>query len=125
MAHQGDMMPMPTAEDTLALHLAELGNKLYFLRGYRYAPPRKFEADFAVWRTCPFCEGCPDFQRPFALIEVTGGIYSKQAHGSVTGVLKDNERLYHAFLNGWHMIRVTPQQVESGEAKGMIEEALR
>ena len=116
-------MPMPTAEDTLAIHLAELG--LHFQRQFAYADGRKFKADFAVWGPGRLGSGVCTTDDRFALIEVTGGIYSKQAHGSVTGVLKDNERLYHAFLNGWHMIRVTPQQVESGEAKGMIEAALK
>jgi hypothetical protein len=108
------------AEDLLAMHLAELG--LHFVRQYRYAPPRKFKADFAVW------DG-PDWSRladdRLCLIEVTGGIYSKQAHGSITGILKDNERLLEAFKAGWAMIRVTPDQVMTGEAKRLIEAALK
>jgi len=117
------------AEDLLAVHLTELG--LHFERQFKYAKGRKFNADFAVWQ--PWGVGNYRYLIPgqgypglrLCLIEVTGGIYSKQAHGSVTGVLKDNERLFEAFKAGWHMIRVTPQQVGSGEAKRMISEALR
>jgi len=120
---------MNPAEDLLSVHLAELG--LHFERQYAYAKGRRFKADFAVWQ--PWGVGNYRYLIPgqgypglrLALIEVTGGIYSKQAHGSVTGVLKDNERLNQATLNGWKMLRFTPQQVESGEAKGMIEEALK
>ena len=110
------------AEDLLAVHLTELG--LHFERQFKYAKGRKFNADFAVWY--PAQQGWPHelHGARLALIEVQGGIYSRQAHGSVTGVLADNERLYQAYLNGWHMIRVTPQQVESGEAKALIEAML-
>ena len=131
---------MNPAEDLLSVHLAELG--LHFERQYAYAKGRRFKADFAVWQ--PWGVGNYRYLIPgqgypglrLALIEVTGGIYqkgkpcplcgrtSKGAHGSVTGVLKDNERLFEAFKAGWHMIRVTPQQVGSGEAKRMISEAL-
>ena len=100
-------------EDLLAVHLTELG--LHFERQYVYAPGRRFRADFAVWG--------PGMQA-FALIEVQGGTFTRGAHGSVTGILKDNARLYAAFRAGWHVLRFTPQQVETGEAKRMIEEAL-
>jgi len=120
---------MNPAEDLLSVHLAELG--LHSERQFAYAKGRRFKADFAVWQ--PWGVGNYRYLIPgqgypglrLCLIEVTGGIYSKQAHGSVTGVLKDNERLNQATLNGWKMLRFTPQQVESGEAKALIEEALK
>ena len=122
-------MTPPNMEDLLALHLAELG--LHSERQFAYAKGRRFKADFAVWQ--PWGVGNYRYLIPgqgypglrLCLIEVTGGIYSKQAHGSVTGVLKDNERLNQATLNGWKMLRFTPQQVESGEAKRMVSEALK
>jgi hypothetical protein len=104
---------MNAAEDLLAVHLKELG--LHFIRDFRYVPGRKFEADFAVWT------GPPLYDHRFALIEVTGGIWQRKSHGSVSGVLKDNERLLEAFKAGWPMIRFTPDQVKSGEAKTAIE----
>ena len=117
-------MTPPNMEDLLALHLTELG--LHFVRQYAYSPPRKFRADFAVWWRwrCGRQEGCRLGDR-LCLIEVTGGIWTHQAHSSRSGVLKDNERLWHAFRAHWPMVRFTPQQVESGEAKAMVEAALR
>lgn len=97
------------AETLLGVHLQELG--LYFKQGYRYVPGRKFEADFAF----------PDRR---LLIEVQGGIYSRAAHGSITGILADNERLNLATLNGWGMFRFTPDQVKDGTAIETIRKAL-
>ena len=116
---------MNPAEDLLAIHLAELG--LRFVRQWRYAKGRRFRADFAVWRTIFIPDEPPEssyIEQRFALIEVTGGVYTRQAHGSITGVLIDNTRLYFAFLADWPMLRFTPQQVENGTAKALIEAAL-
>jgi len=141
------------AESLLAVHLQELG--LHFKQGYRYVPGRKFEADFAVWYPLPqppahtsttsftLYEGHiqvdpePRHGARFALIEVQGGIFrkgkpcrvcgrtDKGAHGSVTGIKRDNERLYWAFRSGWSVLRFTPDQVKDGTAKAMIEAALK
>jgi len=117
-------MTFSPAETLLAVHLQELG--LHFERQFRYVPGRKFTADFAVWWAKPKrrMKEPPPLYR-LALIEVQGGVYSRQAHGSVTGILKDNDRLYHAFLNHWPMIRFTPDEVMNGTAKAMIAAALR
>ena len=80
-------------------------------RQYRYAPPRKFAADFA-WPA----------QR--LLVEVQGGIWTRQAHGSIKGVLADIDRLNAATLAGWRLLRFTPEMVKSGAARMMIDEAL-
>lgn len=109
------------AEDLLAVHLEELG--LHFQRQYKYAKGRKFEADFAVWKDPPHWTKL--HPERFALIEIQGGIFSRKAHGSIVGILNDNKRLYYAFLNGWNVIRFTVQQVESGEAKQLISEAMQ
>ena len=81
-------------------------------RQYRYAPPRKFAADFA-WPA----------QR--LLVEVQGGIWTRQAHGSIKGVLADIDRLNAATMAGWRLLRFTPDMVKSGAARMMIEDALR
>ena len=96
-------------EDLLAIHLRELGAQ--FERQFHYIPGRKFAADFAI---------------PSAslLIEVQGGIYSGQAHGSVTGIKKDNERLNLATLNGWSLLRFAPDEVSDGTAQRMIARVL-
>jgi len=119
--------PLNEAEACMALHLQELG--LHFERQFPYAPPRKFKADFAVWRgggkwASNVRGGFVTKARRLCLIEVTGGIWTHQAHSSRSGVLKDNERLWYAFLNQWPMVRFTPDQVNSGEAKRLLEGAL-
>jgi hypothetical protein len=117
---------MNAAEELLSIHLTELG--VYFQQEWQYAAGRRLRADFAVWdrhaknwRT----HGIHETTRLF-LIEVQGGVYGKggKAHGSITGILADIERLNQATLNGWKMLRFTPQQVENGEAKAMIQQAI-
>ena len=100
---------MSAAEDLLAFHLRAAG--IEFVQQHAYAPPRKFRADFAF---------------PYArlLVEVQGGVYSRKAHGSITGVLADIERLNTATLAGFRLLRFTPQAVKSGEALQLIERVL-
>lgn len=98
------------AEDLLAFHI-KAGGFPAVVREYLYAPPRKLRADFAF----------PDAR---LLVEVQGGIYTRKAHGSVTGVLADIDRLNAATLAGWRLIRVTPDMVNSGEALQLIARAL-
>lgn len=93
----------------LAMQLKAVG--IPFERQYVYAPPRKFRADLA-------------FPAHRLLVEVVGGVYTRQAHGSISGILKDIERLNHATRAGWLMMRVTPDHVRSGEAIQWIEEML-
>ena len=105
-------MSVNEAEELLGIHLAELGCN--YERQVLYAPGRRFRADFLV----------RDTLSPF-LIEVQGGVYSRQAHGSISGILQDNERLNEATIAGFGMLRFTPDQVKSGEAKATIARALR
>lgn len=106
-----------SAEEVLALQL-EAG-KWTFTRQHEYAKPRRFKADFLV-RHC----GVSWCDVPSVLVEVQGGIYSRQAHGSVTGVLADLERGNAAAIAGYRVIRVTPQMVDDGTALQLIEKAL-
>lgn len=101
------------SEDLLAFQIkaAKLPEPV---RQYRYAPPRKFRADFA-WLLPP----------PYSLlVEVQGGIFTRQAHGSIKGVLADIDRLNAATMAGWRLLRVTPAMIKSGEALILIEGAL-
>jgi predicted dithiol-disulfide oxidoreductase (DUF899 family) len=113
------------AEDLLAIQLAELG--LHFQRQYKYAKGRRFKADFAVWYCAPQywdLETSLEYDYRLALIEIQGGIFTRQAHSSITGILKDNERLYEACRAEWSVLRFTPQQVNSGRAKEMLKDLL-
>lgn len=62
-------------------------------REFKYAKNRKLRVDFAY----------PE--KKFG-IEIDGGIYSRQAHGSISGILNDIERNNQAALNGWTIIRI-------------------
>lgn len=101
------------SEDLLAFQIkaAKLPEPV---RQHYYAPPRKFRADFA-WLLPP----------PLSLlVEVQGGIWSRKAHGSITGVLADIDRLNAATLASWRLLRVTPEMVKDGTALKLIEKAL-
>lgn len=92
------------------MHLDEL--RIPYWRQYRYVPGRQFRADF----------GIPERK---LLIEVQGGVFSRRAHGSITGVLKDNERLNQATLQGYRVLRFTPDEVMDGRAKETVAQCLK
>lgn len=53
-------------------------------------------------------------------VEIDGGVYSRRAHGSITGILTgmQKQNLYASIR--WHCLRVTPDQVKSGLALAMV-----
>ena len=111
-------MSKRNAEDELAYALSIAGEPFTaHERQYRYVPGRKFAADFA-W---------PDAR---LLVEVQGGIYSGEAHGSISGIKADIERLNLATLNGYRLLRFIPPRAKDmdewiGETLATIEEALK
>lgn len=102
---------MSDAEDMLAFQIQAVGLPAPE-RQYYYARPRKLRADFA-------------WPPRMLLCEVQGGIWNRKAHGSITGILADIDRLNTATLEGWQMLRVTPEMVKDGSALKLIEEAFR
>ena len=99
------------AESLLAFQLRAVG--IEFVRQHQYAPPRKFRADFG-------------FLRPRGLlVEIQGGVFNRKAHGSITGILADIDRLNAATMADWRLLRFTPDMVRDGRALAMIERALR
>ena len=98
------------AEDVLAFQLKAVG--IEFVRQYCYAKPRRLRADFA-------------FPSARLLVEIQGGVFQRKAHGSITGILADIDRLNTATLAGWRLLRFTPQAVQSGEALQLIDRALK
>ena len=104
-------MTASNAEDLLAFQLRAVG--IEFVRQYQYAPPRKFKADFG-------------FLRPRGLlVEIQGGVFNRKAHGSITGILADIDRLNAATMADWRLLRFTPDMVRDGRALKLIEQALR
>jgi very-short-patch-repair endonuclease len=74
---------------------------------YRFSKERRFRLDIAF---PPYKVG----------VEVDGGVFSRQAHGSITGILRDMEKHNLLVLEGWRVLRYTPAAVKSGEAiKGL------
>ena len=93
------------------------------VRQWRFAPPRRFTADFG-WP-----HGCPDPAMPFwaVAVEIEGGVFmrGKSSHSSGTGILRDMEKGNEYALRGIRCLRVTPEQVKSGQALALIERLLK
>lgn len=111
---KGDPPAPPSAlEESLAAQIRLTGlpvpvteHRFHALRGWRF--------DFA-W---------PD--RRLAL-EVEGGIgarYATGRHATGQGFTADTRKYNEAALAGWRVLRVTGEQVKSGEALGWLERAL-
>ena len=104
------MTRINVGETLLAIHLDELG--VAFVDQFYYVPGRQFRADF----------GIPSHR---LLIEVNGGrLMENSGHSGPTGIQRDNERLNHATLHGWRLLRFTPQEVSSGAAKVWIQKVI-
>ncbi len=122
------------AEEGLAFNLKAGGFE--FLTQVEYIPGRKFRADFLVYGNTITLEPGPvvlPLKRPRVLVEVWGGIAPFKrtrkdgqvveqagAHGSVTGILKDIERLNEAMIAGFDVLRFTTKQVDDGYAMTTI-----
>jgi len=131
IVHDIERAKQGAGEDAMAAVLDELG--IYYQRQYSYSDKRRFKADFAVWMP----KYPQSFEVPCVLIEIVGGVYPFKrtrkdgtevlkagAHGTVKGIIADIERLNEASILGWRMLRFTPQQVESGDAKAWLERLL-
>jgi very-short-patch-repair endonuclease len=100
-------------EDLFARHL-DLTNHTGFFRQYKFdeTGKRKWRFDFA-WP-----------QKKIA-VEIDGGVYKKKGrHAQTGGIIKDCEKLNEANIQGWHVLRFTPDMVLSGIALQVTERAL-
>lgn len=57
-------------------------------------------------------------------LEIDGGAFSQGRHTRGEGFIADMEKLNEAQILGFVVLRVTPQQVESGEAFALVKRAL-
>ena len=71
---------------------------------YHYASPRKHRADFAHVPSR-------------LLIELDGGVFTRGAHGSVSGILSDMERSRLASAHGWRVFRVGRKELTEKPAE--------
>jgi len=78
-------------------------------REYKFAPGRRYPADFA-W---------PQYK---LLVEVEGGTYINGRHTRGVGYANDCRKYNLAALLGWTVLRYTTDMVKSGEAVRGIEE---
>ena len=101
---------MSALEEQLAQHIALVGLPEP-QREYRFAPPRRWRADFA-W---------PD---RLLLVECEGGTRQHGRHNRHSGFEKDCAKYNAAVLLGYRVLRFTGDMVTSGEAIGVIEKAL-
>ena len=101
---------MSDLEDLLAQHIQYAGLPTPE-REYRFAPPRRYRADFA-------------YPEKKILVEVQGGIYTRGAHSRGVGLERDYEKLNLAQLNGFRVFQFSRKMIESGVAVNMIEEVL-
>jgi very-short-patch-repair endonuclease len=89
------------AEDDFAFHLRAVG--IDAVRQYRFAPPRKWLADFAILDES-------------ILIEIEGGVFVGGRHTRGTGYTNDIEKYNAATLDGWRLLRFTTDHVNDGSA---------
>ena len=100
---------MSEAEDLLASQLTFVG--ISYVRQAKFCPGRRYACDFAM-------------VEHGLIVEVQGGGYNSGRHHRAAGYAADCERMGRALALGWRMLYVTPQQVTSGEALRMVQEAL-
>lgn len=100
-------IPKPDWPAALANQLRMLG--IESQREVLLVPGRKFRTDLVV--------------RDLA-IEVDGGGFIQGRHSRGSGIEKDAEKQALVTIAGYRTLRVTPRQIESGEALGWIERAL-
>lgn len=101
---------MSDLEEQFALQLAALGVPEP-VREYRFAPPRRWPADFA-W---------PDV---WLLVEIEGGTWSRGRHVRGAGYARDVEKYNAAVMAGWRVLRYTGDHVRSGHAAREVAEVL-
>jgi very-short-patch-repair endonuclease len=80
-------------------------------REYRFAAPRRWRFDFAWWP-----------QK--VAVEVEGGSWIGGAHTRGAHFEQDAEKYNEAGLAGWLVLRVTPRQIDSGQAIAWIKKGL-
>ena len=95
-------------EETLALHLR--AHRLPFEREVHLISGRKWRWDFVVGDLA---------------IEVQGQTWTKGAHSSGSGILRDCQKLNAVVMAGYRPLVFTTQMVNSGYAIDTIQTALR
>ena len=98
--------PNPLAARFEALWQQHGGPEL--TKEYRFAPPRRWRADYAI----------PAVK---VLIELEGGIYSGGRHTRADGYKGDIEKYNAASMLGWAVLRLGTGQVDAAHVGGIVE----
>lgn len=101
---------MTTLEDQLLLQIRAMQLPEPH-REYRFAPKRRWRADFA-------------WPERWVLAEVEGGIYTRGRHVRPQGYNSDCEKYNTAQILGWKVMRFTSQMIEDGTAINTLMEVL-
>jgi len=80
-------------------------------RECRFAPPRRWRADWA-WPALRLA------------LEIEGAVWTGGRHTRGSGFIKDIEKYNTLALMGWRLIRATPQMVSSGEVVDLVLKAM-
>jgi very-short-patch-repair endonuclease len=106
---------MSRLEDQLLLQIRAVGLPAPEREVTGLIPGRRFRVDFC-WRQ--------NVHR--LVVELDGGVWmGKSRHTSGAGFTRDAEKTNLLTLAGWRVLRVTGEQVRSGQALGWIEQGLR
>lgn len=90
-------------------------------REYRFAPPRKWRADYYWPRSPRIIESTSARGWEPLVLEIEGGVFTNGRHTRGAGFLKDCEKYNTLAAMGIHLIRLTPKQLESGELRKWLE----
>ena len=101
---------MSQLEDLLAQHMQYAGLPTPE-REYRFAPPRRYRADFA-------------YPKKMLLIEVEGGVWTQGRHSRGAGFTNDCGKYNLAAKLGYRVLRFTSNMIKDGLALRTIEEVL-
>lgn len=82
-------------------------------REFRFAPPRKWRADYYFPKLRVTDTGYRGL--PPVAVEIEGGVFTGGRHTRGAGFLKDCEKYNTMAAMGIRLIRMTPQQLGDGE----------
>lgn len=99
-------------------HMSELGCVTW--PEYKFCRTRRWRSDFKIWR--PENGKARTDPEDCLLIEVEGSAWTNGRHTRGKGFIADMEKYNVAAKLGYHVLRFTPQQVLSGDAKQFIKE---
>lgn len=82
---------------------------------FKFHPERKWRFDFAF---------IIPSDNTFVALECEGGIYTRGAHGSISGIKRDMEKYNAAAARGWRILRVTPDDLCTQDTVTLLHQAL-